>query len=470
MRMPITIALLTALSFSLAQAADDSDPDPGFGVDGLALGGIDDNNGGITACRPLVQGDGKILMCGTRQSNPTSGADFFVVRYTADGQPDPDFSFDGSVTIDFTGVDGVDTAKAIALQADGRIVVVGTARTDAFSRSEDFAIARLEPDGTLDATFGAGSGKKIIPFDLDNGTGSDDVADVAVQADGRIVIAGTVKTAANGRDFGVLRLLGDGTPDPAFNLTGKVTVGFDLAAGSSHDDVAYRVLIDPAQRILVAGSANNGADALATDFAVARLLANGQRDANFSADGRTTIAFDLGTTGSDIAYGLALSDDAKILLCGNVDVSPSAVANIDIGVARLLGDGSPDAGFGLSGKTLVTFDLTANAADFGLGIVALPGGRAVVVGAAQYDPTHLRAAAARLRGDGSGDPDFGAFGKRTYSFQQTTPDTQAFLGVTRAGSDLLIGGVIQVQGAGGNPYDSLVVRLRSDRVFADGFD
>jgi uncharacterized delta-60 repeat protein len=450
--------------------ADDSDLDPTFGTNGIALTGVTDASGGIAACRPIVQPDGKILICGTRVDNGGSGSDFFVARFTADGQPDLSFSFDGQVTIDFTGSGGADVAKSIALQSDGKIVVAGTISASGATSGNDFGVARLTSDGTLDTTFGAGTGKKIVSFDLVGGSSSDDAADMAIQADGKIVVAGTVATPDHGTDFGVVRLLSDGSPDASFNLTGKVTVGFDLLGSTNMNDMASRVAIDSSGRIVISGSADKGPTGTDVDYAVARLLPNGTLDANFNADGRATVAFDVGVTASDTCYGLSLQTDGKILLSGNVDVSPSSTPNQDIGVARLQPDGSPDNTFGIDGKTLVTFDLIPNGIDFGLDIREQADGHVLVVGAAQYAlPNSLYAAAVRLDSDGSLDAGFGTLGRRTYDFGLTTPSVQAFLGATMQGDDIIAAGIAYVPG-GANATDNLVVRLRNDVIFANGFD
>jgi uncharacterized delta-60 repeat protein len=449
--------------------ANDSDLDTTFGTNGVARAGITDDSGGVSACNPVFQADGKILLCGSRLNNGGTVKDFFVARFTADGQLDPSFSFDGRVTIDFDAGAGFDTATSLAVQADGKIVVVGSTAADLGANHDDFAIARLNSDGTLDTSFGGGTGKKIVAFNLNAGEGNDDASDVAIQADGKIVVVGAVATATHGRDFGVLRLLSDGTPDPAFNLSGKVNYGFDL--GGSFDDIPTRVAIDSSGRIVVSGSATSTPGVNNTDFAIMRLMPNGQLDANFDADGRATVAFDIGMSASDGAYGLALQADGKILLSGNVDVSPTASANPDIGIVRLQPDGSLDSAFGIGGKTLATFDLVPDGTDYGLAITQQPDGRIVIAGASLYTmgEGNLIGTAVRLLADGSPDDSFGVLGKRTYNFGLTDPGSQAFLGVTARGTDLYVSGIAVVPGVT-NPIDVFIARLRNDTIFENGFD
>ncbi|MGA9422540.1 MAG: hypothetical protein WBW61_09265, partial [Rhodanobacteraceae bacterium] len=260
------IALTAALMIaSTTQAlADDGDLDPGFGDAGLALAGITD---GSAATHIAVQPDGRILICSTRLTNGPSGRDFFIARFTADGALDTSFNFNGQVGVDFSGAD--DNCNGIALQLDGRIVVAGT--TTPANANEDFAVARLDSDGALDTTFGAGTGKVTIAFDL-GGSNQDYAMALAVQPDGRILAAGAADTGTNNPDFAVVRLLSDGSYDTSFNLTGRATVGFDLGPGN--DDSANSVAVDAAGRIVLGGHAQRTSTPFSADFAAARLLAD----------------------------------------------------------------------------------------------------------------------------------------------------------------------------------------------------
>jgi uncharacterized delta-60 repeat protein len=165
-------ALALALGFaSFTAAAADGDLDTSYGVNGLRLSGVSDASSQIPAGM-AVQPDGKVVICAAEGS---SDVDFYVVRFTTTGDLDTSFSFDGRVTIDFGGND--DACSDIAVQGDGKIVVAGTTIA---AGTSDFAVARLNPDGTLDtAGFGAGTGKSIVGFDL-GGTNADGGAAVAL--------------------------------------------------------------------------------------------------------------------------------------------------------------------------------------------------------------------------------------------------------------------------------------------------
>jgi len=145
----VTVIAVSACAFDVASAADGT-LDPSFGVAGLARAGINDGDLQPSGCRPVVQPDDKIVICGTRLSNGTSGSDFLVARFNADGSLDTTFGNAGLVTIDFDHGTGSDQADGVALQSDGSIVVAGTTRGTE-SGSEAFAVARLTSGGTLDA-------------------------------------------------------------------------------------------------------------------------------------------------------------------------------------------------------------------------------------------------------------------------------------------------------------------------------
>ncbi|MEO5558683.1 MAG: hypothetical protein ABIO49_02930 [Dokdonella sp.] len=464
-RTLVSIALSTAFAAVGMASAANGDLDPTFGSGGIAMTGVSDAAFAL-GVPPVVQSDGKILLCAGRSSNGASGSDFFVARFNANGTLDASFSFDGKVTIDFDGGSGSDQCNAVAVQSDGKIVVAGTTTNGA--NNSDSGIARLNADGTLDPTFGAGTGKTTVAFDL-GGTNADTGAGLAIQPDGKIVVVGWANTASHGDDFAVVRLLSDGTRDSAFNLTGRVSVGFNLPGSASMSDQADSVAIDSAGRVLIGGIAQNSGNASNDDFAVVRLLPNGQLDADFDADGRATLAFDLGLTGNDIAYRMILQRDGKIVLAGSADSSSSVTANDDVAIGRLLPDGSPDASFGIGGKTVVPFDLLANGSDIAFGVLEQGNGKLVLAGATQYDAaSHFRGAIARLNPDGSLDNQFGVLGKKVLDFGFTNPSNQLMLGVALQGTQIIASGLIVVPGTGAQ--DNIVVRLQNDLIFADGYE
>ncbi|HEX5122442.1 MAG TPA: hypothetical protein VFV97_04275 [Rhodanobacteraceae bacterium] len=451
------LALTAAMSMSSAAFAADGDLDPTFGTGGFTLTGLTTAGFELPA-KPVVQPDGKILICSRIDSTGPSGSDFFIARFNPDGSPDTSFDFDGQVTVDFAGRN--EGCNALALQADGKIVAIGSSNDG--TPNSDFAVARLEANGSLDPTFGAGTGTVLVPFDI-GGSNSDTAATVALQPDGKILVAGwAVVDGSGNQDFAVVRLSPDGTRDTTFNSTGRVTIAFDFA-GTGGTDEADAILVDDAGRIIVGGIAETQPSSFG--FALARLLPNGSLDHNFSADGRATIDFDLGASLSDISYQSILTRDGKIVMVGNADTGSGATTNGDVAIARVLPDGSPDATFGIGGKVTVPFDLITNGSEVATGVVEDSAGRLVVVGAAIYDGTNsfFHPFALRLERNGALDSSFGNFGKKTYDFGGAS---DIACGVAMQGTALIMAGISTT----GTDIDNYVARLDTDLIFANDFD
>ena len=146
--------------------------DTSFGGDGKVVTNLTRRNDAASAL--AIQADGKIVLA--------RGGGFGVARYSSDGTLDASFSGDGRAFVNFTS--GYDSASGVAIQADGKIVVAGMAGSGP-DKHPVFALARWNSGGTLDATFGV-KGKVMTDF----AARADGAADVAIQADGRIVVAG----------------------------------------------------------------------------------------------------------------------------------------------------------------------------------------------------------------------------------------------------------------------------------------
>ncbi len=195
----------------------------------------------------VIQGDGKIVVAGTAQEYIT-GFDFALARYNADGSLDATFGTSGLVTTDLSG--GGDYVYSLALGVAGEIVAAGQAG------DFNFAVARYNANGSLDTTFN-GAGYATTAFgSTAAGFG------VALQGDGKIVVAGTDNTSGSG-DFALARYNADGSLDTTFDTDGKVTT--DFAGGA---DVARGVFVQPNGKIVAAGYAVNSTTHY--DFALAR--------------------------------------------------------------------------------------------------------------------------------------------------------------------------------------------------------
>src|SRR4051794_22237994 len=236
--------------------------DPSFGSGGKVLS--DFNNGANSGYAMAVVG-GKTLVAGTLNG------DFVVARYNGNGTLDTTFgpAHTGYATVDF-GSDA-DEAYAMAVDADGKIVLAG--QTNRGASFYDFAVARLNADGSLDTTFGAAhTGKFCADFagDFDQASG------VAVQADGRIVVSGMATVDFNA-EFALMRLTSGGVLDTSFGAdhTGKVLTEWSNAYAESTG-----MGLQADGRIVLVGYASSYITG-ASDAAVARYNADGTLDTSF---------------------------------------------------------------------------------------------------------------------------------------------------------------------------------------------
>ena len=201
-------ALVVIIATASPGAAAPGDLDPSFGRDGKVT--TDFAGGGDQAQAVAIQGDGKIVAAGIDR-NLSGVGDFALARYNPDGSLDTTFDTDGLVTTDFIGQ--TDQAYAVAIQGDGKIVAAGRAFLG--STREEFALARYNPDGSLDTTFD-GDGKVTTDFAAFN----DNARAVVIQGDGRIVAAGFAVVSGT-NDFALARYNTDGSLDSPSTATGR---------------------------------------------------------------------------------------------------------------------------------------------------------------------------------------------------------------------------------------------------------
>jgi len=323
-------AMMANREFALTRYNSDGSLDTTFSGDGKVTTTI--GSGADEAYGVALQADGKIVVVG--QTDNVSYR-FAVARYSSDGTLDTDFSGDGML---MTQVGSADFGKAVAIQSDGKIVVVGVSSDGA---NYSLAIVRYNSDGTLDTTFSSDGWLTTALSPGDSGASA-----VAIDSSGRIVVAGT----ANGNtDFSVARFNSDGTFDNTFSGDGI----YNFNMGGS--DEVKSIAIDSDGKIVVAGYAYNGSD---NDFAVARLNTNGTLDTTFSDDGM--VLTPVGTN-SDQAYGVAIQDNGKIVVAGH---TTNVSYGDDFGIVRYNSDGTLDTTYGTSGKitlSLGTGDSFGNA-------------------------------------------------------------------------------------------------------------
>jgi uncharacterized delta-60 repeat protein len=196
----------------------------------------DFNLGNDAAHAVAVQQDSKIVVIG---ENDQTDSSFALARYNLNGTLDSSFGTGGKVTTLLSASqNGV--ARGVVIQPDGKIVVAGYAGAGSHHL---FALARYQPSGSLDSSFGTG-GK--VTTDLGNNALANSVA---LTADGHIVVAGSLDETGPTSDslFAVVRYNSDGSLDTTFNSTGIVTTKFGTVNAA-----ANKVLVQPDGRIVAA--------------------------------------------------------------------------------------------------------------------------------------------------------------------------------------------------------------------------
>jgi uncharacterized delta-60 repeat protein/uncharacterized repeat protein (TIGR01451 family) len=355
-----------------------------------------------------AQPDGKVVMVGPTKPDQSGNTQMGVVRLNRDGSLDTSFGAgNGAVLIDF-GTGNSATATAVALQRNGDIVVAGAARVG----TDQIGVARLTPSGSLDTTFNSTGMATVSTGNTDQG--SPHTVGVAVQpADQKIVVVGT-RSLATGSAFQVSRLTTGGQPDTSFNGTGTATTQI---GGSSSDSTAAAVAIQSNGRIVVGG--NGTTNTGSRDFQVARYTVGGALDTSFNGSG----ARDIPIGGEDPSEGAAVQaiaiqpSDGKVVLAGGPRGGPQvgfmSVQPGHVALARLDTNGALDPTFSGGGQAggidLVPFPNST--ADTANALTIDPAtGKLLVAGTAEL-PVNGQITgeiiADRLNPDGSLDATFG---------------------------------------------------------------
>jgi len=329
-----------------------------------------------------VQPDGKIVAAGYVSDGVYS--DFALARYNPDGSLDTSFSSDGRRTTDF-GLQS-DEGFAVLIQPDGKIVAAGWANIP--NNNQDFALVRYNANGSLDTNFG-GDGRVTTDFDGN----SEIVHALAIQPDGKIVAVGESFSPVTQWDFALARYRPNGTLDPTFGGDGKVTTPI-----MSDSDTANAVALQPDGKIVAAGEGYTGAD---YEFALARYNANGSLDAGFDADGLLTTVLGVSTAR---ARGVIVQPDGKILAAGSAQgTSP------EFGFVRYSPNGTLDTSFDGDGKVTTVVGTNNHGA---VAVGTQPDGR-IVAGGSAVTGANFDFAVVRLYSDGVLDTTFHTDGKAT---------------------------------------------------------
>ncbi len=392
----LVLMLICLMVPRLAQAAA-GDLDSTFGTGGQIM--TDIRRSTDLARAVAIQADGKFVVVGeTYQNNDFSDEDFVVARYNTDGTIDRTFGSRGRVKTDFPGLAAV--PSSVVIQPDGKIVVAGGA-FPLFTFAGNFKIVRYNRNGSLDTSFGSGG---IVTTFFPSGSYA---SAVALQSDGKIIAGGTVFIDVNigdasDTDFAMARYNPDGSLDATFGNGGQVTTDF-----VGKEDDAFSVLVQPDGKIVAVGSANDPVKFY--DFAAVRYLSNGAIDTTFGTAGKVTTDFRGG--GFDRAHSAALQPDGSIIAAGFAISASGASENF--AVARYTSSGVLDTTFSGDGKAQVDFGSCCQAA---YEVLLQSDGKIITVGYPNSESSDSDFLLARLTSTGALDPTFGIGGKVRTSF------------------------------------------------------
>jgi uncharacterized delta-60 repeat protein len=368
----VSVSLQSALCF--AEAAR-------FSRDGVVLtsvGSQRDNAYGV-----VVQPDGKAVVAGASYNGKDT--DIAVLRYSSNGRLDRNFGTGGAVIIDSRM--GDDKATALALQPDGRIVVVGSVFN---GKDTDFMTLRLLPDGTLDRSFGR---KGMIVEDF--GSGNDQAYSVLLEPDGKIIVGGS---ASNGKDldFAMVRYDGAGNRDPKFGVDGRAIVGLGDSDDLASDDYGYALVRQGDGRLILVGYSQTTQSSV---FASCRFFANGVLDPTY---GKSGIVITPVGPQQDQAFAAAVQSDGKLIVAG----ASSDRKGTHFALVRYNSNGKLDTSFGKKG---VVTTVVGNSLDV-IYAIQVDHENTITVAGSSFTSNDVDLVVARYNGSGELDNSFGKGG------------------------------------------------------------
>jgi uncharacterized delta-60 repeat protein len=275
-----------------------------------------------------IQNDQKILIAG---HGPFFNSDFLLARFTANGEIDNTFSGNGQLLTDFGS--SSDFLSSIVVQADGKIIAGGVTQNS--ENSNSIALSRYSSEGVPDKQFGK-SGRLTDQFRQ----GLTTYNTSALQADGKLIAAGSVWNGID-FDFVIARYNASGDLDHSFNVKGYQTIDF-----KSNNDYINSVTIQKDGKIIAAGYSGTNTS---SGFAITRINTNGSIDKSFGEDGKMTTHFNGNV---DIAYGVSLQKDEKIIVTGSSQLEFDEETNrfsSDFIIARYNANGTIDNSFAFDG-------------------------------------------------------------------------------------------------------------------------
>ncbi len=314
--------------FALTRYNTNGSLDTTFGTNGKVLSGFQQQLDNFALSLNL-QPDGKIVAAGYLG---TSGNAIALSRYNSNGSLDTSFNGNGTLAVYFNSGNLNAKAYSSAMQPDGKILAAGSVR---IGNDYDFALVRVNPNGTLDTSFGVG-GRVTTPF----GNLRDEARSLEVLPDGKILVVGLANNGSNS-DLAIAKYNVDGSLDTSFDADGKV-----MSPIGTGNDFGYSLAVLPGGGFLVAGESFAGVD---FDSLLAKFTSGGQLDTLFGSNGIVLTSFS--SAGNDSALSLAIQQNGKIITSGYTGSLP----NRNFAIARFDQTGSLDLSFNGSGKIVSDF-------------------------------------------------------------------------------------------------------------------
>lgn len=378
-----------------------------------------------------IQPDGKIVVMGVSYNGKKHQT--LVLRFNSDGTRDNAFGV-GGVFIYGEKRKGNNYGSGVALQPDGKIIVVGDSYYD---KSREVLVLRCNSDGSLDSTFGKGG---VATYRSQTKENKDLSFGVVLQSDARIVVVGSTHNGKNYEPM-ILRYNSDGSLDSSFGKGGVVTY-----KGLSDANVWGRaVAIQPDGRIVMVGASYTTKKC---DVLTVRYNADGSLDKSFGEGGVAPSSCPPG--GRDWGRSIAIQPDGKIIVAGNTRLRE----NTNILLLRYNATGKPDTTFGMGG--IASYQSMAKKGNWGQAVALLPDGKIVIVGNSLSGPKK-EAYIARCNSDGTMDS---SFGKEGLVLSICPPDSNnwSFAVTTQPDGKIIIVGYAQ----SGKNKDILVARYKND--------
>ena len=436
----IPVAALVSLLPATPSLAADGDLDLTFGTDGTVV--TDLGKGNSPGYALTIDGADYIYVAGAADNG--TNLDAFLARFTPNGVLDPTFATAGVAMVNFGKKNDesfhIDQANVVVVQDDGRIVIAGSVLGASDTGGFSAGLARFEPDGSLDSTFGKKG--KVVSDALGP------ILDLALDGGGSLLAVGTTQ-GKEGTDVGVARFTPKGALDRTFGKKGVLSVDW-----GAFQEYPTGVIVDDQGRILFAGYGVESTSPLKFRPTIERLDATGRPDTTFGTDGLATLDLADGAK----AFELTLHQGMPLIV-GAAD-NPGGTPN-DFLLARFADDGTLDPSFGEGG--VMTTSAGAATLDMIFSVTQDMAGDLIVAGSSG-DGAKDRAAIARYTPDGVIDPTFGGGAIVTTDFAGNAYHADVAI---QSGGRIIAGGRTQNLGSAGQPQLATIL-AQVDLTFGGG--